>query len=330
MLRIYLDQNKWIDLARAQVGDKQGEPFQDALTIAVSGVELGQLSFPLSSFHYMETYNTKSAKRRRDLATIMIRLARQRSSLRPHTIAGANAILPTELDYALQRRFGRPYEVRHHPVFGEGVAHALGIPNSDLEYFPPPEAGLTDGQKKNLTRIVEELLLSGPPADFPVPGIDTELYKQPSLKFADIEQNLSSRFQTESIDKDTRSRILSAREYIDMLDAFNAALENAGISKEEFEADGLEGFEAFLADIPTRHVNYELLRLLHDNPQMKREKGDLVDLAALSVAIPYCDIVVTEKRWVDLARRVNLDDHYGTHLISDLRELPSLVVSRVQ
>ena len=41
MRREYLDQNKWIDLARAASGRSDGEPFIDALAVCRFGVENG-------------------------------------------------------------------------------------------------------------------------------------------------------------------------------------------------------------------------------------------------------------------------------------------------
>ena len=50
------------------------------------------------------------------------------------------------------------------------------------------------------------------------------------------------------------------------------------------------------------------------------------DMDALTRAIVYCDIVVTERQWVDLVRRGRLDAKYDTIVISDLRELPRLLI----
>jgi hypothetical protein len=52
MKRVYLDQNKWIDLMRAKHGRKSGERFVDALTIARAGVDNRLISSPLSLTHY--------------------------------------------------------------------------------------------------------------------------------------------------------------------------------------------------------------------------------------------------------------------------------------
>ena len=48
----------------------------------------------------------------------------------------------------------------------------------------------------------------------------------------------------------------------------------------------------------------------------------LLNVAYLSKAIPYCDIVVTEKKWVSLAKQAKLDKLYDTILSSKVDDLP--------
>jgi hypothetical protein len=55
VLRIYLDQNKWVDLARAATGHPLGERFTDALAVFRAAVASGTASFPLDMYRYWET-----------------------------------------------------------------------------------------------------------------------------------------------------------------------------------------------------------------------------------------------------------------------------------
>lgn len=55
VLRVYLDQNKWVDLARAGTGHRLGARFADALAMAGAGVAAGTVSFPLDMYRYWET-----------------------------------------------------------------------------------------------------------------------------------------------------------------------------------------------------------------------------------------------------------------------------------
>jgi len=126
VLRVYLDQNKWVDLARSR---KTG--FTDGLAdfwdIAHAGVERDLLSFPLSAVHYFETTKRVRQDSRWDLAAAMAELSRM------HTIAGANTLIPQEVDAVAARIYRDqidPNAPDPSPIepFGVGAAHALGAP----------------------------------------------------------------------------------------------------------------------------------------------------------------------------------------------------------
>ena len=73
---LYLDQNKWIDLARAYHGRPGGARFRDALDTVDRLVCEGYLRVPLSSAHVMETARRGDRASRRRLAEVMIALSR--------------------------------------------------------------------------------------------------------------------------------------------------------------------------------------------------------------------------------------------------------------
>ncbi|BCB83693.1 hypothetical protein Psuf_010060 [Phytohabitans suffuscus] len=102
MLRVYLDQNKWIDLARAASGHPAGGRFSDALALARAGVASGTVSFPLDMYRYWETSKRGNDRSRNEVVDVMRELSQQ------HTMALPFGILDHEIDQALRSRFGRP------------------------------------------------------------------------------------------------------------------------------------------------------------------------------------------------------------------------------
>jgi len=117
VLRIYLDQNKWVDLALAATGKPRGERFTDALAICRAGVASGTVSFPLDMYRYWETGKRRNDRSRNDVADVMRELSGQ------HTMAVPFGVLDQELDLALQRRFDRTEHPRQQQVFGVGMRH---------------------------------------------------------------------------------------------------------------------------------------------------------------------------------------------------------------
>jgi hypothetical protein len=62
----------------------------------------------------------------------------------------------------------------------------------------------------------------------------------------------------------------------------------------------------------------------HDLKDVHRDWkiNDLRDIAALSIAIPYCDVVVTDKKACDTAaNRAHLDREFSTPIFSKLTDL---------
>ncbi|HEV2772803.1 MAG TPA: hypothetical protein VGV57_08260 [Thermoleophilaceae bacterium] len=128
MLRVYLDQAKWIDLANAAQGRPNGARFGDALTVVRAAVDRGLASFPLSAAHYLETCRRADPRSRLALARVMSEISRH------HTIAGPQALVPAEVEAALHERFGRPLGPKTAQVFGFGASHAFNNPSLGLDY----------------------------------------------------------------------------------------------------------------------------------------------------------------------------------------------------
>lgn len=116
-----------------------------------------------------------------------------------------------------------------------------------------------------------------------------------------------------------------AQELVSILDPLSEAMGRAGLSADQLA--GADALTDFLLALPTRRMNCELLRLRHRNPQQRWEENDLNDIGALSVAVPYCDVVVTERHWRGPIRDARLDEAYGTIVLHDLRELAPAIVA---
>ena len=97
-------------------------------------------------------------------------------------------------------------------------------------------------------------------------------------------------------------------------DEIRSSLAKNGRSYDEFLALGRSRLTAFFTDIPCLDVEIEIGSQRNGFWNRSVDPNDLIDLSFLSVAIPYCDFVVTEKFWVDLAIRANLHNKYKTVL----------------
>jgi hypothetical protein len=87
---VYLDLNKWIDLARAEAGKDQ-EKYASVLRACEDRVSAGYAIFPLSSEHFMEVAKIADDSRRARLASLMARLSNG------WLIASPSSLLTSEL-----------------------------------------------------------------------------------------------------------------------------------------------------------------------------------------------------------------------------------------
>ncbi len=118
---LYLDQNKWIDLARAHYGRPDGEPFMDALKAVRAATESGRLIAPFSMVNAVEAMIPRDAGRRERLARFMADLSGGR------TVLPFPTVFRWEIRNAVHGLFGRPSPLPIRPlVVGAGLPHAIG------------------------------------------------------------------------------------------------------------------------------------------------------------------------------------------------------------
>ena len=76
METIYLDQNKWIQLARIYHGKDSEPSSQEFLQKFLWLTESGAVCFPLSSVHYMETTRNRNHEQRKKTGELMWALSK--------------------------------------------------------------------------------------------------------------------------------------------------------------------------------------------------------------------------------------------------------------
>jgi hypothetical protein len=83
-----------------------------------------------------------------------------------------------------------------------------------------------------------------------------------------------------------------------------------------------ERLTGFVMSLPSRRV--ATMVEFHYLKDVDRDWNinDLRDILALSTAIPYCDIVVTDKKaWDITKKRAHLDEAFNTEILGTLDEL---------
>ena len=324
-LNVYLDLNHWYTLGRALSGGG------DTPTVAVYTklkdlVQSGVIRLPLSSVHYMELTENPNDTQRLQAGVAMGELSRF------VTMAPIGKIVREEMRESFYNRFGRPFR-QSVAKFGFGVGFAFGEPKSLVL------KGGTDEQRAELERRTglsvadltarlrveaEYWLLVGPNGELrkQLEGYDPYAAR----RMADAElKSFNIMVETLRTDADISRRPLdaiAARELLyDIYDAFVETCWAGGFIRNQPFHDK-DGFSDFLLSLPTRKVT--ILMKSHYLKDVQRDWtiNDFRDIHALSLAIPYCDVVVTDKKaWDVTVNRAHLDDTFGTRIFAKLGDL---------
>ena len=282
---VYLDQNKWIELAKIFHGKDKEEKSKKILLEFNAAVESG-VKFPLSAMHYIELSRVSNDGRRSRLGKVMWKYSKG------ITLACYRDLLLREIEVAFTQVFP---EIIPRPMnlLGRGVAHAFGEKFNLV--FP-----------EKLDEIFEESILAGsewldvPPAKGNVFG--------PRSNFFNHLQTLHER--KNQLPKSKWDDWLYAISTADIVEPLNEVLSKHGlhdnISKIFADKDSLK---RIVDAMPTRSLDLHLHRQIIRNPSYRPKENDLEDWAGVGVASCYCDVVVCEKHLADMLRR----DSYRSH-----------------
>jgi hypothetical protein len=111
--------------------------------------------------------------------------------------------------------------------------------------------------------------------------------------------------------------IMLATAFTDISQPLALAAAELGITGEQLADNAQTIIEA----IPSRWAEMKLRHQRQANPQKAWEGSDLNDVTALAVAVPYCDVVVTERSWSALINSAKVDDHYKTLVTRSLHDV---------
>ena len=81
---------------------------------------------------------------------------------------------------------------------------------------------------------------------------------------------------------------------------------------------------AFLESAPSFCVRTRLIYDICNDTSRPIHKNDFKDIAFLATAVPYCDVVITERTWSHLLRKNRLDVKYNTVVTNQLADLMNL------
>lgn len=340
----YLDQWVWIRLARAAVGKPDAPSDPELLQALVSAGNAG-VAFPLSWTHYIETESIKNPRQRRDVADVMASISHFR------TIRSRRDLLRNQLLVAMHEQFGRPtfcpqnldpLGIGVHWAF-QGAEKVLQVHDAagriiDLEQFPRE-------MRIRATQGFEYQVLAGP-RDEEVKllreryGYKPEGTAEVGRSRLEWEQEFVGLLVDTPPKDPTELRVwIQAREVVhENLELLVEAFKEYGLPIRRLTGglsdDDSEGRRQFISHffdrLPSLRVAVDLKFAVHRNNQRGWAKNDIYDTDAMSIAVRYSAVVVTDKAAADALRRVKAGDRNGTLVTAKLAELADVLPEMIQ
>lgn len=295
---VYLDQNKWIELAKIVNGKETSEDAISLLEEIKSSLKCGY-SYPLSAIHYMEFARISNLGRRKRLGKVMWGFSQNK------TLISTREIVIHELENSLSKFFPeiKPKSIK---ILGNGMSYAFGVDNNDL--FPA------------LSSCIDEAMLTG------ASELDIEPVQHFNSQYRkNFQEHLRSLHQTlASVDRLNINNWLHAIALKDISEPLTSVLLNNGISESRISKLNAEDYSEIIHAMPTRSLDVHLHKQVLKNKNYNSKLSDLEDWAGLGMAACYCDIVVCEKHFADMLKR----DGYKTKakVVTNMREIFETVV----
>jgi len=326
---IFLDQLHWIALAKARLGRPDTMDDAQAYEYLVTLASQDQAIFPIAAASYMEIARIGSCRQRIDLADTIGMVGGF------VTIGSATLALDVQLKNALAARFGGE-KVNVTWPFGIGVGFAFGIRGGmrigvEGEEHLTPRAGPLSPDEARLTALAEYMMLRGPSSE-EIPDLRLNGYRPEALAQVESdrvkhEQYLKDRLVGRSDLKGKLGDIVAARHlYWELRDVLPRYLALYDLTVDEFLSYGKEWLIEFLMDVPSAAVNIALREQNFKNAYKGWTGNDIRDFDAMSEAVPYCDIVLTDKHVREQLRKSGVPAQLGTLVISRLSELNNVLI----
>lgn len=322
MVTIYLDQNAWILLARRVLATEQSGVSDSLVETILDKSEQREWVFPLSIVHHMETMARLDDRSRVSLARVMSDISRN------HSVLPYVTIEDMELRNSVYRLHDiKPFDI-HKEIITNDFFRAAGLDGNSLSV-----EGDLDSQSRYIFETFAQQLLERTDLFFrymsQTPNRET-VTRINIEKRRDQDKLVQMREELYKIPVQHRYKAFVAKEYLAKFSTKLIGLAHEfGVTCSDLVPDSVfkteESTQRFLLSVPSFDTMVNLMFQICRNPERLFHENDFHDMVFLAVAVPYCDVVITEKSWVHHIRQAGLDTKYDTIVLKSIDDLLDLV-----
>lgn len=329
---VFFDQNRWLYLAQEQNGTLESHhpDLSDILDFVTTTAKNEEVIYPIDLVRMRETARHHRPENRDEFFDFLFTVSNG------YTVAPYSIVRKEEIVWRLDRLQGNSGYMNGR-VVNKGAAHLFGGQNYQIKTEDPEtniHDSISDEELQEMYKLIESRVvfnyLKNPSNDV----FDMLRNQTDWESMANQLNQTQESHKTKYNDNENRRRKEKIRHFMEdtIPEYFSSGLYE-GLSLDELSADlsdywsgapDIDEAEAFLQSFP---AEYTLTELIHqrDIQGSEWESNDIADILTLSVAIPYCDVVVADNQFVDLANRAELGEIYHTEILNNLREVPDIV-----
>lgn len=306
---LYLDQNKWVELAQGQKSATDFPAQRDVLAYLVEEANAGRLVIPLTNTNLYETHKTNNQERRDHLAWVQSTLSQGM------VFRGRYKRLEVEIIDHLRAGSGLEPLVREPYWFLSNVFFESTAEIGDSRIPQPSERVLT-AIRCDPPRFMFEYL-TGLPEDIRTASVSK--FSEGSEKLRQAVEERRGRDASETLSM--RRRLSSARLMINELDLIISFIRMAGLPEADENAVIRKFARSIMNECPTYLIEREIgLRIeAQDRPI---EENDFRDMQTFCAVVAYADIIVAENMFSNLAIQAGLHKKYSTSITTRLSDVP--------
>lgn len=307
---VYLDQNKWIALARAAKNPVEKSEGRTALEFLIAERKADRVLIPLTAANIYETHKVNSQERRFDLAYCMTTLGGA------YVFRGRHKRLEVEIIDVIRRAYDLTPLVYRDEWFLSQVFYEATAEWDDPRLGPAVSEKMYDFANANPQEFLFRFLMETPEST------RTEAVRRFSHGIDDVRQRVEERRLRDAGEKEAlRRNLQNAMLMINELDEIHAWVAKAGVPGASVRGILEKHARRIMNETPTYFIERELAIRLERQLNRAIHENDFRDMQSFCAVLAYSDVVVAENQFTSLARQAGLHAKYDTILTTSFAEM---------
>ena len=318
---IYLDQWVYVTFLRTYKGLSPEYPkYAEICKGIIESSQKGINKFPFSIAHLEETLKRTKLSSRKELFKFIFDLSGF------YTIRPWVQVINLEVRNAILKSLGgKPIDLSDS-VFGNELGHCFGS-KAEIKSVEPNKEIPEEIKDKLYSAYKDSELMAGALCTDQMIDHVEQLIQQ-NKDLTDKLEGLRKKEYSHP-DKNMRKNISDARFFIEVIrDEFIKTVLESKLDFKRYTQhifSSKESATAFLRSIPTAYTFHVLNDACNLNTSRPIEPNDLLDICTLAIAVPYCDVVVTEREWSNILNQKKIGELYNTKIIHRIEDLSEFI-----